>query len=102
MKRIRYMNIPDKEREQVKEWKKIPKKTRLYFCPFHISEFGGKICAKAFVKCVSNPNKKMREYYELYEIYKGSMCKTDPCPCNIYTLSYVMIQANRIIKYGRI
>jgi hypothetical protein len=77
--------------DQVKEWKKIKKpNVRLFHCPFFMSKIGGDICAKGFKRC--------RQSGPRWE----KLCRTDPCPCQIYHWSYIMIQANRIIKYGRI
>jgi len=89
------MIIPEKEIEQVKAWKKIPKpKIRQYYCPFHVSKAGGKICAKAFKRCKHNPDARLLKLIDA--------CGTTPCPCQTYKWCYVMMQANKIIKYGRI
>jgi hypothetical protein len=61
-----------------------------------LSEIGGKICEKAFRRCIENSNPY------ILKINQWRQCRTYPCPCQLYTDQYVMRQANKIIKYGRI
>jgi len=97
------MNIPEEEIEQVKAWKKIPKPgTRAYHCPFHVSKLGGEICEKAFKRCLHNPTKFGSDISKIKNLKGSGICLTEPCPCYIYGWSYIMMQANRIAKYGRI
>jgi len=98
------MNIPEEEIERVKAWKDKKRKVRQYFCPFSMSKIGSEICISAFKRCNYNPNKYPLVIFEQYIDWSISKpaCFTSPCPCQIYGFQYVMRQANRIIKYGKI
>lgn len=92
---IKRIKVDDHYIELVRIWHKTSNpKYRRQMCPFHLTEYGGDICLKAFHKCKYRPNQ--------FKVNPGRGCNTYPCPCEIYTMDFVMKQAMRIMKYRRI